>query len=407
MLDAIESAAASFVRRYFPGYEYIALIYKMLVYFLLSKRTPDVNTVEGYEIVDVDKRLEGMTFFGYYDRIIENSKGEFIFVCKRNSRAYLTVQSSKSEIIFEQEIFIWNYQQGVLATWLNDDEIIFNVLHKGKVVACRHNVVNHKVVFLQYPFQSSSLCGRRICSIDLGILKKIRPEYSYEMCSNDAFNNNQNKLIILDQNGNVDIEINYSLIKELAFKDLKIQNFKVNHCIFSPSGRLLIFLARGWERKKKLHVLMCLDCETKILKPIIKGEIVSHFNWLDYRKFVYWGTKDKLKSYHIVRMENIENFSIHSLHGDLSSDGHPSPISENEFITDTYPNRSRLSELKKISINEDYTTNIEILASLRQPFKFFGKNRVDLHPRQNYKGEIYIDSAHTGTRRLMRVSKIC
>ena len=107
-----------------------------------------------------------------------------------------------------------------------------------------------------------------------------------------------------------------------------------------------------------------------------------------------------------MHLKNIDNFSIRTLHGDLSSDGHPSPISENEFITDTYPNRSRLSELKKISINDDYTADIEVLASLRQPFRFFGKNRVDLHPRQNNKGEIYIDSAHTGIRRLMKVSKI-
>jgi hypothetical protein len=402
----LEDKLAQLVRRYFPGYEHIAIVYKIFVYLFFSQKSSDIYIKSGYYIEDVDLSLNGSTFFGYYDRRVENAFGQFILITKQKKSVFLFVYSSNLELLFKENLNIWNYQQGVLATWLNDEEIIYNKIYKGKVCGCRYNIFNGNTLILPVPFQSSSSCGKRICSIDIGVLKKVRPEYSYEMCEDTAFSNNNKKLLIMDAAGNIEIEIDYLAIKKLAFKNKEIKNFKLNHCIFSPSGRLLIFLARGWENGKKLHVLMCLDCDVKLLKLIIEDEVISHYNWLNDNKIVYWGTKNKFKSYHVIGLDTPGVITINTLKGDFEGDGHPAPVSSNEFITDTYPNRSRLSELKRIYINSDHTTKVEVIAQLKQPFKFYGSKRVDLHPRINTNGSIYIDSAHSGSRRLYKISKL-
>lgn len=406
MISVLEKRLASFVRRFMPGYDYIAILYKLIVYIFLARNSSQTLVSKNYKIADVNSSLVGATFFGYYDRHIENKSGDFILINIKDKVAFLHVYSAELQLLFDQKLPIWNLQQGVLATWVNDNEFIYNTVYRDNVVACRHNLRNNTNIYLPYPLQSLSLVTKRMCSIDLAVLRKTRPEYSYTMCDISALSTNKKELLITDLNGNKEISISYSYLKKLAFEDTKINNFKLNHCIFSPSGRFVIFLARGWHLNNKVHALMCLDCNMGIVKPILQGELVSHYNWLSDDRIVYWGTKDEIASYHIIEMTSLEVLSVNTLRGDFREDGHPAPISYTEFITDTYPDRLRRSKLKRIIIKKDYSSNVETIATLRQPFKYFGPRRVDLHPRTSDGTNIYIDSGHSGVRRLYKISEV-
>ena len=406
MINQFEQKIANWIRNNFPGYDYLAVIYKILIYTFHSKQKKQVVLAPGYSIEDAVISLKGSTFFGYYDRPIENEYGDFIVLNLHNSEMQLCVFSSNLNLLFKTALPIWNYQQGVLATWLNADEVIFNTIFMGKVVASIYNISSQNRTCLTLPLQSVSRDGFLMCSIDIGILKEIGTEYSYDMCDSTVFSNNNQKFLVFDIAKNkIKIEFNYQTIKNIAFGEKTIEKFHINHCVFSPAGNYIVFLSRGIRNGRKEHVLMCLNISSHELIPIIKDEVVSHYNWLSDNVLVFWGTSEKLRSYHLVKLCEGRVVSVQTLEGDFSIDGHPVPLSSNEFITDTYPNRARVSVLKKIMFRPGCSVREEIVAKLRQPFKFYGKKRVDLHPRTNLKGQFYVDSAHSGIRRLYKITK--
>src|SRR4029079_7025782 len=87
----------------------------------------------------------------------------------------------------------------------------------------------------------------------------------------------------------------------------------------------------------------------------------------------------------------------------FTSDGHPSfsPVDNNIFITDTYPDRYRLSTLILYACKSNMRID---LARLKQPLQFKNELRCDLHPRWNRSGtKICFDSAHSGMRSLCTI----
>ena len=257
---------------------------------------------------------------------------------------------------------------------------------------------------MDYSFQALSKSKELFCAIDLSVLRKIRPEYSYKQCPIEALKNKNNHLSIFNINNVLLSCFSFESICKLAFKNLIIHNFKLNHCIFSPDGNRLVFLARGWERGEKRHSLMLLCLSSSKLISVVTGELVSHYNWLSNTRLVYWGTFKGKKSYHVIDFKEDNSCNINSLIGDFSADGHPSPISSNKFVSDTYPNRSRLSELKLIEFTDEYLSDVKTIGFFKQPLKFFGEKRVDLHPRYDSDTSIYFDSGHSGFRRLYKIS---
>ena len=400
----IEEIIARYIRKYVPGYDYIAIFYKALAYLIISKKSDKCKVIDGFELKDCADQFGGTTFFGYYDRAVRNDFGDFIVINKKDKKVSLNILTKDQILLFKYELQIWNYQQGVLASWVNNNEIIFNAYNGLKVVACIANIRSGEISFLDHSFQALSKSREVFCAIDLSVLRRIRPEYSYKQCPFEALESKKNSLSIFTINDVLLGCFSFESICKLAFKDLIIHNFKLNHCVFSPDGNRLIFLARGWEKGEKRHSLMLLCMSSFKLISVVTDELVSHYNWLSNLRLVYWGTFKGEKSYHIIDFNEDNSFNINSLIGDFTADGHPSPISDNKFVSDTYPNRSRLSELKLIEFTDEYLSDVKTIGVFKQPLKFFGEKRVDLHPRYESNNSIYFDSGHTGFRRLYKVS---
>ena len=85
----------------------------------------------------------------------------------------------------------------------------------------------------------------------------------------------------------------------------------------------------------------------------------------------------------------------------LNSDGHQSFISDDSFITDTYPDKYRMAKLFRVNIPDGMT---ELLASVYSPKRFQsspnkGHIACDLHPRVSRDGRfVFFDSCRTGKR---------
>ena len=86
----------------------------------------------------------------------------------------------------------------------------------------------------------------------------------------------------------------------------------------------------------------------------------------------------------------------------LSNDGHPSySPDKNLIVTDTYPNRARIAEIKLMNGKDERKKDVNVIARVFAPFKYDNDTRCDLHPRWNRAGDmICFDSVFEGHRGL-------
>lgn len=82
----------------------------------------------------------------------------------------------------------------------------------------------------------------------------------------------------------------------------------------------------------------------------------------------------------------------------LTVDGHPTIISKDIMITDTYPNNEGFQKVLKVDFNEN---NIDVIADLYSTAKYLGERRTDLHPRVDLENKrVAIDSNVNGRRKV-------
>ena len=86
----------------------------------------------------------------------------------------------------------------------------------------------------------------------------------------------------------------------------------------------------------------------------------------------------------------------------LCNDGHPSYSPDKSLVvTDSYPNRARVQELKILKDSDIYAREMKVVAKVFAPFKYDNDTRCDLHPRWSRDGKkICFDSVFEGHRGL-------
>lgn len=81
---------------------------------------------------------------------------------------------------------------------------------------------------------------------------------------------------------------------------------------------------------------------------------------------------------------------------DLREDGHPTYITQDVILSDTYPDRKRCQELFTFNITLQKKT---IIAKFFSPQEFTGELRCDLHPRISADGKKgCVDMIHDNRR---------
>ena len=89
----------------------------------------------------------------------------------------------------------------------------------------------------------------------------------------------------------------------------------------------------------------------------------------------------------------------------ISGDGHPSysPTDSHTVVTDSYPNRYRISTIRVLKDND--MSNDKIIAEVFCPFRYDNDTRCDCHPRWSRDGKsICFDGVFEGHRGLYMVN---
>jgi len=400
--------------RWLTNYPWIKQNLKKIYQFIswiFHKKAYKFRTDYSFQVI---KDCNNESFFGYYDKSPVSCDGKYILF-------YSTSHSTKKKPDNNNEIFVilqdfntknillkiltnvYNWQQGCRLHWLTEDLFIFNDFNKeqGKYVSCVWSAASLcKVKSFNCPVQDSYKANYFL-SINYRRLMSLCPDYGYRNLpelNNEELKNKDDGIWKVDyETGESFLLINLNDI--CLFKSaINIMNgiHSVNHILISPSGEKFIFIDRYYINKKRFDRLFIADSETGKLKLIADNEMVSHCFWVDDVSIIaFLRNSAGRDAYNLINTDTgcysmIANERLNSF-----NDGHPH-IFGDWFITDTYPDKSRMQHL--ILVNWK-TGEIREIGEFFHGFKYSGETRCDLHPRFSVDGKsVFFDSVFSGKR---------
>ncbi len=164
-------------------------------------------------------------------------------------------------------------------------------------------------------------------------------------------------------------------IKKYKFDETETDKHYINHLKFSPSGEKILFFHLWTDCKT--NNLKCraiiINLDGKIVNVLSDFDKCSHYTWKNDKNIFLTIVKQNKTEY---RMYNLEKGSFVK-ENFLNCDGHPSFLNKNEYITDTYPDKTGMQHLYlcKYGIKK-----YELLSIYHSP-KLIDEVRCDLHPR--------------------------
>jgi hypothetical protein len=293
----------------------------------------------------------------------------------------------------------WSKQQGTMAEYTSDGKIVCNATIDDKqVVVVIDDSGNLENLEEGYIFQSVSGCDW-ICLVDSFPVNMFRPEYGFSYGRRNYVEPKNEALVFYNLTSGQRWAVKISEIKKLLDVD-QYENFELNHFQFNQDSNDCIGLLRAYDKSGRCRsALFHFNPDSKLIFNILGFEVISHFTWLSGNKIVYWGTYNGAnRSYWIVDI-TASRKKVRFLN-DLP-DGHPVRISENEFVTDTYPNKFGWITLYKCNLDGD----IEQLMITSHPWELRTSNRCDAHPKYDPKHKkLFIDTRVGSHRTILCLS---
>ena len=353
------------------------------------------------------------SFFGFHDRASLNSSGSLIshYQYKMNpdgiGTSMIKVKSIYNDnVLFEVKTNCCNYQQGSLATWMDDEHIIFNDFLTVPVARII-NIHTSSESRLPFHFYSISDNLEFVTSISFARYGQGLIGYGYNVSYSDDYIEdakcNKGKTELSDfvvYNRFHDKEVvRISIYQAIQLSEGLIDKgyYYFSHSNFSPDSSKVYFLLRSSNENYNSSQLFVYDITLSKLFALPTSGMVSHLSWLDSNTIVaYCNTKENTSDGYYVFDSKHEWETSCRVAPEVKVDGHPHAISATKFITDTYPDKYRHQHLSVISTDN---RSIVDLASIYSPLKFKDNVRVDLHPRlSKCKRYLTIDSSFEGKR---------
>ena len=173
---------------------------------------------------------------------------------------------------------------------------------------------------------------------------------------------------------------------------------KVNHLMLSPNGKRFMILYRWFVGSRKYTRLITCNVDGTDMYVLNDDDMTSHCYWKDDEHIIaFENKKDGGAGYYLMRDKTQE---YRHLWPQLSNDGHPSycPTDNNLVVTDSYPNRARVADVKLLKDTDPEGKEMKVLARVFAPFN-------DLHPRWKRDGSaVCLDSVFEGHRGLYVVN---
>ena len=376
------------LRRAFPSLVYVVRLARRMVGITLRTISPRPTMKRSGKTVDVSGLRN--IWCGYYDHSPFRPENEnVVLVHATNWYAWrkpnpshpaklLLVDWCSNQVVEEVgTTYAWNWQQGARAHWLSKDVIIYNIYDQKRdsYFATLSRLGSKGREVLPLPVQETDKNGR-IYSISYEALNRIRPDYGYrnKKCTEQDILENRIRSYDL-RSGMITEYVGVSdLLVEAGERNRgAISLPKLNHLMASPSGINLVFLFRYFVDNRRVTDLYNLEVSSGKWWCVVPDGGASHCHWLDDETI-------------LVTMRGLRGFGYYQV--DVKSgnsqliwkhaDGHPSSISRQGFITDTYPDERAMRRLLIVPwLNPMAACEI---AAFPEPLLVQGETRCDLHP---------------------------
>lgn len=305
----------------------------------------------------------------------------------------------------------WNYHKGCRLQWLDRNRIIFNTSIGHRLVSKIVNIQNGENTIIDFPIDAVYVNENVELATNFSYerLERCMPGYGYPY-QDDGMTGltapADSGLFLVDLKSNtrkllVSIEeLAQTVDKHFAKRYLHF----VTHSEFSKDGRYISFLYRRIpiqdDYMKRLTRMMVYDLQKQELVTLPTQESGSHYVWNGKNQIIASCIINKKNCHVLYDMNRMEDYHVIGSEK-LNSDGHQSFITDNVFITDTYPDRYRMAKIYKTDINSGH---VELILSVYSPQKYQTKDfkchiACDLHPRVSPSGKyVCFDSPRTGKR---------
>lgn len=388
--------------------------YSRLMY-VRSKKSYKSKAVSTLSIFTVSSNS---SFFGYYDKSPENSKG-LVLACKTGAntskipslmqRVDLCVFNQQGEVLIQVPVKVHNWQQGCRAQWLDDDLFIYNCFDpetKNYLSRVCSVAENREVKTFSFPVQDS-FNREYFISLNYQRLMTLRPDYGYRNLPNladEALSNLESDGLWKVDYDSAEVELFISIAAACQLKhddafDGAVHKF--NHVLISPDGSQFIFMHRCFVRGQRFDRLILACSSTAEMRLLSDFGMVSHCSWVDQNTILgYMRGPDGKDTYWLIDVATGEFSESPCVGLKPYGDGHPH-VRGDWFVTDTYPDKARMQHLLYCNWKSG-----EVLAigEFYHGFNFDGEGRCDLHPRLSLEGKfVYFDSVFSGRRQLYKM----
>ena len=402
----------------------IKRIYQSIIFVISPKIKSEGNIIR---ISPNDDKYE--YFFGYYDKspwditdrymLCIRAKDTWSDVSPKEKADILLIDTTKvksepGRIKKIAETRAWNVQQSCMLQWLGPDfssHILFNDYRNGKYVTVIMDIETKKERIISAPVYTVAADGKTALTLDFSRLYNLRPGYGYynvpEKTKGVALPDTTAVWKINLENGKVESLFTYEDFATFQPRpEMQEKNaiHKVNHLMLSPNGKRCMFLYRWFVGQKKYTRLITCNVDGTEMYVLSDDDMVSHCFWKNNHMILAFENKKRSGPGYYLMKDRTDKF-IHCW-PQLSNDGHPSYSPDGKWIvTDSYPNRARIAEIKLMDGINERKKDINIIARVFAPFKYDNDTRCDLHPRWNHAGnKICFDSVFEGHRGLYTVS---
>ena len=308
----------------------------------------------------------------------------------------------------------WNWHKGCRLQWLNEKEIIYNNAVDGKIVCTIVNVETKETRNLPFPIDTAYISEKESIATTFSYerLQVCMPGYGYPYSDESYLNEKAPKetgLFLMDLNsGERKLIVPVSVLVEKYGKENADKYYHyVTHTEFSKDGRYISFLYRrmeeGGDINKRITMMVVYDRQTKELILLPTQVSGSHYVWNGKNQIIASCIIDGKSCHVLYDMNDAENYKI--IRPDvLNQDGHQTFVNDDVFVTDTYPDKWRQSQLYVVNIADG---NVKKILSINSPKKFQCKTvynyiDCDLHPRVSPSGKyVCCDTVMTGKRGLL------
>lgn len=363
-------------------------IKRVVGYYRSRKKKVNTN-------VELKTIVEGFhTSCGYYDfdpvengvllLVTTDKKHEKTDVIEYDLFARTSKKTGKGEVV--------NWQQGNRLMWIGKGTYIYNSFSDDQYISIEHfeknNIIHKWPVYDVY--------GNMAVSLDFNRLGWMRPGYGYTNFPLTEINETDCAIRLFDLSNDKEIAvITYAELKEALGVSVDLHNCYVNHLKFSPSGNRFMFFFI--EIKNGRHMCYLSVYDNGNVNILDKELCASHYTWKNDNEILVTSYDDKHEcGYYLYNVNNEDRILV--LEKQLKKDGHPTYISEDCFITDTYPDSAGFQRILHVDLKNE---TIKELVAIYSTAKHVGVERCDLHPRVSKKNNsVYFDADIDGRRRV-------